>query len=279
MALPVVRMIAAPQGQSTADLMKLPTREFIMIASKDGAGKSCALVALASWVQNALDPAAVFNVIDTENKFPTALKSFGSDAPTNINYFKCENMNDVTDATDHILQHRKMGDWLAVESMSRIWERSQDLGYQAVSGFTKAAYLEKRREANKSAPVIPKPDDFWNVVKGAHDSAFLDLISQASSLNAILTTTISKPPKAGGFIKENETRKEARIEFGMDAGIDGAPRIPYFVETLCLLDVKNGKVTCRVVRDNNATSEESRKEFDVDGRKTWGQNFWINCRS
>jgi hypothetical protein len=258
--------------------MKLPTREFIMIASKDGAGKSCALVSMAMWVQNAIGPDATFFVIDTENKFPTALKSFGPDAPTNICYFKCETMNDVTDAYDAIANQRKMGDWLAVESMGRIWERSQDLGYQAVSGYSKAAYLEKRRELAKAPPVIPKPDDFWNVVKGAHDSAFLDLISQASSLNAILTTTISKPPKAGGFIKENETRKEARVEFGIDAGIDGAPRIPYYVETLCMFDIKSGKMTCRVLRDNNATGEESRKEFEVENKKMWGQKFWMECR-
>lgn len=283
-----IKVVAPPPrqvlvAQSTAELLRTPGREFLMLVGKDGAGKSASIVAIAAFVQQVLNPEATFFVIDTENKFPTALRSYGPDAPTNIEYYKTDTMNDVTDAIDIVMEKRKEGDWLAVESMSRIWERAQDMGYRAVSGFDKPTYLEKRR-AQKSAglnqaPVIPKPDDFWNVVKGAHDGAFLDLISQSTTLNAILSTTISKPPKGDSFIKENATRKEARAEFGMDAGIDGAPRIPYYVETLCILDVKAGKVSCRVVRDNCSTLEEPRVEFDVEGRKMFGFAFWTACRS
>lgn len=263
---------------SVEDMMKLPVREFILLIGKDGAGKSCSLVSLAKWVQDVLNPGGTFFVIDTENKFPTALRSFGADRPTNISYYKTDTMNDVTNALDDVMSKRKMGDWLAVESMSRVWERAQDMGYQAVAGFTKAAYLEKRRETAKSAPVIPKPDDFWNVVKGAHDGAFLDAISAASSLNTILTTTINKPPKTG-FLKESEARKDVRLEFGIDAGLDGAPRLPYYVESLAMLDLKAGQVSCRVLRDNNSTVENPRQEFVVADRRSWAMNFWVNCRA
>lgn len=273
-----------PVSFSTAQLMSMEQREFMLMVGKDGAGKSSAVVSLAKWVQDVLNPEANFWVIDTENKFPTALRSFGPDAPTNIKYFKCEIMNDVTNSWDVIAANRRRGDWLAVESMSRVWERAQDMGYRAISGFDKAAYMEKRRELGiklgraQMPVVIPKPDEFWNIVKGAHDGAFLDEISQATSLNTIMTTTIAKPPKDTGFIKENATRKEVRAEFGLDVGIDGAPRLPYFVETMVILDMAAGKGNCRVIRDNINASDENRKTFDIDDKKAWARSFWSNCR-
>ncbi len=276
----------APTSQSTAELMLASQREVLLLAGKDGAGKSTALVAIAKFVQDVLNPAATFFVIDTENKFPTALRSFGDNAPTNIRYFKCEDMNDVTDSTAVVMADRKAHDWLGVESMSRIWGISQDLAYKAISGFDKETYLDKRKEliaskavTQKTAPlVIPAPDQFWNIAKGAHDGKFLDLIAQASSLNIVLTTTIAKPPKADAHFKENETRKQARVEFGMDAGLDGAPRLPYYAETLVLLGAEGGKVVCQVVRDNVSKADNPKKVFEADGRNSFAFAFWGECR-
>ena len=261
-----------------------PLREFILLAGKDSVGKSCAVVSLAWYVENILNPEAKFFVIDTENKFRAAMRSFGADAPTNVVYYKTDNMNQVTWAVDQILSQHKRGDWCAVESMSRVWERAQDLGYQAIAGMMKAEYMERRAqqvrdEGGRPAPLTPQPDQLWNVTKGAHDGAFLDRLTQSDTLNVILTTTISRPPKEGFMSgRENPERKALRIELGIDAGIEGAPRLPYYVETLCLLELKNGVVTCRVFRDNMSTSEESRGEFEVQGKKTWATDFWSNCR-
>lgn len=279
---PIAPPRPTPISMSTAQLLALSSREYMLLAGKDGAGKSCAIVSIAAWVQNALNPAATFFVVDTENKFPTAMRSFGANCPTNISYFKCETMNDVTDAVDVIMEKRKPGDWLAAESMGRVWERAQDMGYMAVSGFDKAHYLEKRRtlkaQGQGQAAVIPNPDNFWNVVKGAHDGAFVDLISQASTLNVVLSTTISKPPKPNSFIKENDTRKDIRAEFGLDAGLDGAPRLPTYVETLILFDLVGGRVSCRVVRDNLSRLDNPKQVFEVEDRSSWATQFWMTCR-
>lgn len=271
----------APIPMSTAQLLALQSREFLLLAGKDGAGKTSAIVSIAAWVQQVLDSNARFFVIDTENKFPTAMRSFGSDCPTNIVYFKCETMNQATDAIDVIMEQRRAGDWLSVESMARTWERAQDLGYMACSGYDKINYLEKRRELKLKGQVaapVPNPDNFWNIVKGAHDGAFLDLISQASTLNVVLSTTISKPPKAGSFIKENATRAEIRAEFGLDAGLDGAPRLPTYVESLILFDIQAGKVGCRVVRDNLSKLDNPKQEFAVESRRDFAPRFWTTCR-
>jgi hypothetical protein len=257
-------------------------REFILLAGKDGVGKSCAVVSMAAYVE-LVNPEARFFVLDTENKFRTALKSFGSDAPNNIVYYKTDNMNQVTWAANEILSRHKRGDWCAVESMSRVWERAQDLGYQAIAGMMKAEYMERRaeqvrNEGGKPAPVTPSPDQLWNITKGAHDGAFLDRLTASETLNVLLTTTISRPPKEGGFMRENIERKSLRIELGIDAGIEGAPRLPYYVETLAMLELKNGVVSCRILRDNPSRNDETRGEFTVEGKKTWASDFYTNCR-
>lgn len=279
--MPPVNKSAAPRTFTTADLLKQEGREFIMIIGPDGVGKSCAVVSVAAWIQ-LISPAATFYIIDTENKLPTALRSFGPVAPTNIVYYKCDTMNEVNEATEDIMKARKTGDWFATESMGRVWEKAQDMGYKAISGYDKDTYLEKRRLqkvlGQQQAPPIPNADNFWNIVKGAHDGAFIDLMSQALSLNILWTSAVSKPPKAGAFLKENETRKDIRAEFGIEAGIDGAPRLPYYVETLCIMGMVAGKVNCRTLRDNNSKQEDSRKTFDVPTKRDWAQQFWINCR-
>lgn len=270
-----------PRSISTSELLSAAGREFIVIIGKDGAGKTSAIVSLAAFIQM-IQPEATFFVIDTENKFPTALRAYGEGVPTNISYFKCDNMNEANEAADEIMALRKEGDWLAVESMSRVWEKAQDLGYMKISGFNKETYLEKRRMQKfaglAQAAVIPNADQFWNIVKTHHDAGFLEMFAQAATLNVVLSTTISKPPKPGAFLKENDTRKDVRAEFGLDLGIDGAPRLPYYAETMCLLDVQGGKVTCRIIRDSVNKAMDTRVSFDVPDRKAFGMAFWTNCR-
>src|SRR5208337_3059790 len=87
-----------------------PLREFILLAGKDSVGKSCAVVSLAWYVENILNPEAKFYSIDSENKLRTAIRSFGADAPTNIVYYKADNMNQVTWAADQVLKQHKPGD-------------------------------------------------------------------------------------------------------------------------------------------------------------------------
>lgn len=254
-----------------------PIRELIMLAGKDGVGKTSSIVSLAWYLQNVLNDKATFYVIDTENKFRSALKSFGADAPTNIRYYKCDTMNDVTKATATVLESHKPGDWLAVESLSRVWERAQDLAYLATEGMTKVEYLERR---SKKSP-IPNPDKFWQVAKGAHDGAFFDLLTANDTLNVIMTTTVAKPPKPssdGGRSFDSPDRKAVRIELGIDSNLEGAPRIPYYVETLAMLDIKGGRVSCRILRDNQSKLDDSRIEFEVPDRKSWAPQFWSECR-
>jgi hypothetical protein len=259
------------------DLLQLPTREVMLIAGKDGSGKTSAVVSVAAWVA-LMTPKARMFVIDTENKFAPVVQSFGSDAPRNLFYYRAESMNAATEALDDVLQRVQPGDWLAVESMGRLWDRAQDMAYLTIAGLDKATYLERRRDAvGKKPPITPRPDDFWSVCKGAHDGAFVERLVQHTSLNVLLTTTISKPPRENSTYKESEARRDVRAEFGIDAGLEGAPRLPYYVQTLCLLERRRG-IVCRVLRDNLSTLDDPVVEFAVESRKQFAQAFWSSCR-
>lgn len=269
--------------QSTQDLLNSYARELILLAGKDGTGKSCSVVSTASLVE-VLNADAVFHVIDTENKFASAVRSFGPDAPKNLSYYRAANMNEAIDALGHILSSCKPGDWLAVESIGRLWDMAQDLAYRTIAGVSKAQFLKldkgevTEKGAKRGTGPIPSPDDFWKIAKGAYDGDFMYPIIDRSDLNVILTTTIAKPPKADAFIKENVDRKAARIELGIDFGLDGAPRLPYQPETLAVLQLASGHVTCRVLRDNNSGKENTRPEFEVPDRASWAQSFWAEAR-
>ena len=108
--------IAIPADQL---LLSAPLRELILLAGPDGVGKTTALIALADFISQ-LTPGARFSVIDTENKFRATLASWGS-VPPNLSYYKVETMNDAVAALDTVLSTHTPGDWLAVESMARIW--------------------------------------------------------------------------------------------------------------------------------------------------------------
>lgn len=278
-------MTSAVVVQTAEQLLGSYTRELMLIAGKDGTGKSSAIVSLAAFVQM-MQPEAEFNVIDSEHKFGSALKSFGTDAPHNIRYYAVNDMNQATTAISDILKRHKPGDWLAVESMARIWDHAQNLTYLAVAGVSKIEYLEMKINAKTPTGVIrkdspiPNPNEFWQICNGAHNGAFIDLITRTRDLNCILTTTCKRPPedRGSGRSFDNKDRKIFRAEVGIDLNLGGAPSLPFYFETMCLLELEGGKVRCRVLRDNNSQKEDTRPTFDVADRKAWAMSFWGACR-
>lgn len=265
----------APIAINAADLLTDATREFILLAGKDGVGKSTALISLAEFVAN-LTPEATFFVIDAENKLRPTLSGYGT-VPPNLVYYQCEGMNEVTDAFDEVMAARKPGDWLGVESAGRLWERAQDMGYQAIAGLGKAAYMEKRRNTpagQKQPPVTPRPDDLWSIIKGAHDSAFLDIIAQTNDLNCLITTGVGRVKEQRSNRKENQDRVDFRQETGIDLNLEGAPRLPYYVSTGVLLERVQGSVSARIWRDNGSKLDDPAITFAVPTRRDFATQFY-----
>src|SRR6202790_946256 len=103
------KVMAPAKPLTSAQLLNgPPIRELFMLAGKDGVGKTSALVSTAYYI-GLIKPEATFFIIDTENKFRSAMRSFGADAPANIQYYKAETMNAVTEAVSAIVAAHKPG--------------------------------------------------------------------------------------------------------------------------------------------------------------------------
>lgn len=279
-----------PVPLTSTDLLAAEAgREFILIGGKDGVGKTSALVSIAMVVNGKVDdlegcvvfnPAAKVYVLDTEHKFASVYRQFGANAPDNIVYYYCSNMDAVLAAFDCVKRDARPGDWIMVESAARIWEHAQDLAYRDVSGLSKAEFLAKRREITdgKKGGPIPQPDHFWNIAKTAHDGEFLQVLVSRDDLNVAMTTIIVRPPREAPNRRENIDRKELRAEFGLDAGLGGTPTLPYQPETLVLLDRVQGSVKASVLRDNNSVLDNGRVEFWVPDKKAFGPAWMKSCR-
>ena len=284
-----------PVPLTSADLLAGEAgREFILIGGKDGVGKTSALVSIAmvvngkqdadaiEWCVPLINPSAKVYVLDTEHKFASVMRQFGANAPDNIIYYYCQNMDAVLAAFERIQRDIHPGDWIMAESAARIWEHAQDLAYREVSGLSKAEFLAKRRSQGgvvdgKKGP-IPQPDHFWNIAKTAHDGEFLQVLVARDDLNVAMTTIIVRPPREAPNRSENVDRKELRMEFGLDAGLGGTPTLPYQPETLVILDRIRGAVKASVLRDNNSVLDNGRVEFWVPGKKDFGPEWMKTCR-
>ena len=97
-------------------------------------------------------------------------------------------------------------------------------------------------------------------------------------LNVAVTTIVTKPPREAPNRSENVDRKALRMEFGLDAGLGGAPTLPYQPETLVLLDRIRGDVKASVIRDNNSVLDNGRVDFWVSSKKDFGLAWMRNCR-
>jgi len=263
-------------------------REFILIGGKDGVGKTSALVSIAMVVNGKVDdldgcvifnPAAKVYVLDTEHKFASVYRQFGNNTPDNIVYYYCQNMDELLAAFGQVMQDAHSGDWIMIESAARIWEHAQDLAYREVSGLSKAEFLAKRREAEgKKGSPIPQPDHFWNIAKSAHDAEFVQVLVARDDINVAVTTIVTKPPREAPNRSENVDRKALRAEFGLDAGLGGAPTLPYQPETLVMLDRIRGSVKASVLRDNNSVLDNGAIDFWVPDKKAFGLEWMRNCR-
>ena len=278
-----------PTPLTSTDLLATDAgREFILIGGKDGVGKTSALVSVAMVVNGKVDdlegcvifnPAAKVYVLDTEHKFASVYRQFGANAPDNIVYYYCQNMDELLSAFGKVLRDIRPGDWTMAESMARIWEHTQDLAYREVSGFSKAEFLAKRRSAEgKKGSPIPQPDHFWNIAKSAHDAEFLQVLVARDDINVAMTTILTRPPREAPNRSENIDRKELRQEFGIDSGLGGTPTLPYQPETLVLLDRVRGDVRASVLRDNNSVLDNGRVDFWVPTKKAFGPEWMRNCR-
>ena len=267
----------AVEALTTKQILDGPvSREFILIGGRDGVGKTTSVITLAKYVEEIVDPKAKFYIIDTENGVRKILRAFGAQAPKNIIYYQVQNMMEAIEALDDLDSTLKPGDWIAVESMARLWEYSQDAAYQAVAGMSKAEFLAKRSDGGRGGAPIPQPDQFWQLTKNLHNARFLDILNNSNDYNVVLVTTLAKDSP----FKEQRTsdRTKFKRQFGIDSGFGGIPNLPYYPDTVLLMDQTDGSVDCSVLKDRGVLNMEGKRiVFDVDTPLDFAVSFMSEC--
>ena len=221
-------------------------REYILLIGSPASGKSHTVLSTV-YMASKLEKARGY-IIDTEGGILKLWKTRFSDlAPgKGINYYSVSSIEEFLDTFDEIRPELKAGDWLAVESLVRLWEWAQSYTYEAITGLTKLAYLEKRlieREGKRLSSPIPQPDLFWQIAKHHYQRCFLDQL-QSLPCNIMLTTTLSadKPPGM-----TSEARKEMVKFAGVSA--DGWPRGPYYPDTLIITTCERDGYYATITKD------------------------------
>jgi hypothetical protein len=254
-------------------------RESILVAAKDKVGKTTSILAMCLAVIER-NPFAMCWIIDTENGVPPVAKSWedsGIILPDNVQYFHVQNMNENLQVFDYIMESKQPGDWIFVDSMAKVWEMAQDLGYKAITGMLKQDYLAERRAKaggkRASGSPIPAPDQFWNIVKDAHDGNFMDPMIHDTTLNFMWVSGTTKPSD-----REKGDRKNFRLESGIDMSILGAPRLPYQVDTVIVLERQTGRIVANVLGDRHSIRDEPAHSYKVGDRLEFGRAFFAQCR-
>jgi len=248
------------------DLEGYQEREFIELVGHPKSGKSYAILSLADAWQR-LNPDRLVYILDTEDGIKKTWKhAFPS--VKNIRYVHCANMDAVILTLDEVIGKLNPQDWLSIESLSRIWEFSQNLGYEAVTGMKKAEYLDKRM-TDKKGPITPRPDQLWQVVKNAYQRNFIDVLVELPC-HTLVTTTLGR---VSPF--ESATRREVKASLGLNVAPDGDPRNPYYPDTVLLMTKEADGFWCSVLGDRGGENPGEQVRFKVEN---WYLDFISNCR-
>jgi len=225
-------------------------KEFILLVGHPASGKSYACLTMA-FLWQANHPDAKVFILDTERGIKKLIEH-QFPALSNFLYWH------ITDAEEAIYAVREVkrevrperNDLLIFESLSRNWDQAQDLASQVITGMPRSEWLSKWiRETKGKASPVPHPDIYWGIAKDAHVRNILDTFSNELKVrcNIVVTTTL---PPGRSPLREKGLRAEIAREFlGIDISPDGAPRNPYYFDTVILLEKDHEGYWARILKD------------------------------
>jgi len=176
-----------------------------------------------------------------------------------------ESITEFLEAFEEVSQEAKPGDWLAIESLARIWDWAQDAAYREIVGMDKEAYLDLAIQRAggkiKQFKPIPSPNMFWPIAKHLNCRRFMFKI-QNLPCNVLITSTaqLSKPDE----IKSKDL-KDLEKFLNYDTTPEGWPRSAAQVSAVVFLYYAGGgEFRAEVLKDRG------RKE----GFSFQVKNFW-----
>jgi hypothetical protein len=256
--------------------------EFIMVIGLAATGKSEAILKTAEYWQDEF-PDKKFYCIDTENRLA---KSFF------LRYTHLRNFNlwhgEQTDSIhkflnvfDALTPLIKEGDFLAIESDTRLWSLCQDEAWVEVTGQSKSEYLSDRMELPSDkrgkTPVTPMPDNLWQVAGNYYRRRYRQVLDSElrARCNVILTTGVSKPSDKGK-IKISEAKKDTMELLNIDIVPDGHPEASRNPDTVVWLSKDKKGYHAKVLKDQSFDKPGEVRAFDV---VSFYEDFIRECRS
>lgn len=245
--------------------------EFILLIGAAGTGKSFAILSLAD-VWSRFQPEGTIYIIDIETGIAkTWQKAFPN--VSNIKLWHGEQVNnsdkflDVFNALGPIVTPK---DWLCLESDTRIWDMSQDMGWLKVTGQTKDRYLSSRIDTNK--PVTPHPDNLWQVALDAYRRRFRDVLVNSIRLrtNVLITTGLTR-----GQPRVSASRQESMKLLNIDVSPDGHAENTRNPDTVIMLNRESDGYWAQVLKDRASDKPGQQVRFKVD---SFYLDFYISCR-
>ena len=134
-----------------ANLADYQPREYILLVGGPSSGKTHSILSVADYMQKYSPKARVY-AIDTENGMIKLWKGSFSHLE-NLEVYMPVDMDGVVKSLQVIEAKVTPQDWIVVESISRTWDWSQDLGYLTTTQMKKAEFMDRR--AGKSIKEAP----------------------------------------------------------------------------------------------------------------------------
>jgi len=259
------------------DLDLYSPRENILLIGHSDTGKSTDIVMIAEAIRG---KGRVF-VIDTENGIIKVWKNLFRHVD-NLELILCASIDDVLKTFEELQREVQPQDWIAFESMAKIWEMAQDKAYLEVAGMTKAEYLVTK---DKAQSPVPQPQFFWQIAKHYYEGGIIDpmrdldpmmaeLVKRAKSAgcNIIATTLLAK--ERPDFMESR--RRQIAQELGFNILWEGSPRLPSYFDTVVVTSKPGGEFRAAVIKDRGYERPKLIVEFEV---KQFWHDFQQNCRA
>lgn len=232
------------------------TRELILVVGHPGCGKSRFILSLARYWELLHEDATVW-IVDTEHGLGKLLKEQFKDVE-NVVVADVADADEAITAIAEVSSRVKPDDWVCFESLGRNWEDAQDLASMTTVGMPKSEYLSQwlAKTKGKGSP-IPQADMYWQIAKDAHVRNVVNKLTKLSTKCHVLVTT-TLPPEKPKFKGGRNARDDVAGFLGITVSPDGAPRNPYYFDTVLLMQQDSEGYWGSVLKDRGYTIAPNR---------------------
>lgn len=237
---------------------------------------------ILAWAE--LHPEAKVYVLDADNKFRRVWLAKYPHLK-NIVHYGVTNWQDVLGAFDAVKKEleampmaQREQQCIALESVDKFWDWSQQDYLLKFKGMTRAEYLQAlKKEADPEKLGISDKDSqtYWRLVKDSHNTDVLDYIVDQLRCNLIMTSPAMPLSTVTNKGKPQESNEVLELYGGFGYKPEGEKRNGYRVETIILLEY-NPKDKSRRWSSVKDKDKPGATPIPEAFRREFTGSFWID---